>query len=202
MEETTSGIEQAIEAFSKLPGVGKRTAFKLTMHLLRQPVIEGVRLGESILRLVQTVKRCRICQNFTDIDVCRICTDVTRNHSIICVVETIEDLHALEHTRQYRGVYHVLGGLINPMAGIGPGQLQIEKLEARLDHCQEIIMALNATIEGETTAYYLARLVPENVQITTLARGIPLGSELQYTDEMTLIRSLQNRTNYPRQYDL
>ena len=190
-------LERAIEEFSKLPGVGSKTAMRLVLHLLRQDTKSVEAFGQSIIRLRQEVKFCHVCHNISDADVCEICANPRRDHSIVCVVENIQDVMAIEATQQYRGTYHVLGGVISPMDGIGPSDLQIQSLVERVseEDISEVILALSPTLEGDTTNFYLYRkLADSGVKITVIARGVAQNDELQYTDEVTLGRSIINRT--------
>ncbi|WP_433895252.1 recombination mediator RecR [Sphingobacterium mizutaii] len=194
-------LEQAVEEFGKLPGVGKKTALRLVLHLLKQSDAEVSRFTESLDRLKQDIKYCRTCFNISDSEQCEICASLKRDKGLICVVEDTRDVMAIENTNQYSGVYHVLGGLISPMEGIGPTDLKIEGLieRVRSGHVQEVILALSATMEGDTTIFYLYRKLKEfNVQISTIARGIAFGGELEYVDEITLGRSIATRVPYER----
>lgn len=192
-------LERAVEEFSKLPGVGSKTAMRLVLHLLRQDTKSVEVFGQSIIRLRQEVKFCRVCHNISDADVCEICANQRRDHSTVCVVENIQDVMAIEATQQYRGTYHVLGGVISPMDGIGPSDLQIQSLVERVNNedISEVILALSPTLEGDTTNFYLYRkLADSGVKITVIARGVAQNDELQYTDEVTLGRSIINRTPF------
>lgn len=195
-------LENAVNEFASLPGIGKKTAFRLVMHLLRQKESEVERFGESIVKLKKEIKYCKICFNISDNDVCDICSDNSRDRSIVCIVENIRDVIAIEKTGQYRGVYHVLGGIISPMDGIGPSDLNIDQLEEKVKtgNIGEIIFALSTTMEGDTTNYYIyRRLMPYNIKITSLSRGVAIGDELEYTDEITLGRSIVNRMPFELQ---
>ena len=190
-------LERAVEEFAKLPGIGSKTAMRLVLHLLRQDTKAVEMFGQSIIRLRQEVKFCHICHNISDTDTCEICGDPHRDQSCICVVENLQDVMAIENTQQYRGVYHVLGGVISPMDGIGPGDLQVKSLVERVqrDDISEVILALSPTMEGDTTNFYLYRkLADSGVKISVIARGVAQNDELQYTDEVTLGRSIVNRT--------
>ena len=194
-------LERAVEEFSKLPGVGSKTAMRLVLHLLRQDTKSVEAFGQSIIRLRQEVKFCRVCHNISDADVCEICANPRRDHSIVCVVENIQDVMAIEATQQYRGTYHVLGGVISPMDGIGPSDLQIQSLVERVseEDISEVILALSPTLEGDTTNFYLYRkLADSGVKITVIARGVAQNDELQYTDEVTLGRALAGRIPFGR----
>lgn len=190
-------LERAVDEFAKLPGIGSKTAMRLVLHLLRQDVKAVEAFGQSIIRLRQEVKFCHICHNISDTETCDICSNPRRDQSTICVVENIQDVMAIEATQQYRGTYHVLGGVISPMDGIGPSDLHIQSLVERvaLGNISEVILALSPTMEGDTTNFYLYRkLSDSNVKISVIARGIAQNDELQYTDEVTLGRSIVNRT--------
>lgn len=192
-------LEENVRHFASLPGIGRKTALRLVLHLLRKDKADVARFGKDIARLREEIVQCRICHNISDEEVCSICADKRRDEGLICVVENIQDVLALEKTGQYRGRYHVLGGLVSPMDGIGPADLTIDSLEERLKkgHIQELILALSTTMEGDTTNFYLYnRLHRYEVEITTLARGVAVGDELEYTDEITLGRSLINRTPF------
>lgn len=192
-------LEKAVNEFAKLPGIGPRTALRLVLHLLRQNEETVDSFGSSVIRLKHDVKYCRICHNISDTDVCAICADPQRDPSTICVVENIQDVMAIEHTNQYRGVYHVLGGVISPMDGLGPSDLQIESLIDRVKegHISEIVLALSPTMEGDTTCFYIFRKLADcNVRLSIIARGIAQNDELQYTDEVTLGRSIVNRVPF------
>ena len=191
-------LEKAVQEFSKLPGVGRKTALRLVSHLLRQDTDEVLQFTETIARMRQEVKHCSVCHNISDSDVCPICSDPRRDTTTICVVENIQDVMAVENTQQYQGLYHVLGGVISPMDGVGPADLEIESLVERVRQggVKEVILALSSTMEGDTTNFYIFRkLAPyTEVKLTIIARGISVGDELEYTDEVTLGRSILNRT--------
>ncbi len=190
-------IEQAIAEVAKLPGIGKKSALRIVLHLLRQEATETSLLAEALQELRGNIKYCAVCYNISDDEVCTICRSHRRDGAIICVVEDIRDVMAIENTEQYFGKYHVLGGIISPIDGIGPEDLNIEALVKRVagdGQIKEIIIALPSTMEGDTTAFYLSKkLQPYAVKITGIARGVPVGSELEYTDEVTLGRSILNR---------
>ncbi|MHB1922114.1 MAG: recombination mediator RecR [Chitinophagaceae bacterium] len=189
-------IENAVNEFAKLPGIGKKTALRLVLHLLQQQEASVENFGAALIKMRREIRFCRECHNVSDGEVCSICSNPGRQKGTICVVETIRDVIALENTQQFNGVYHVLGGVISPVDGIGPENLQVLSLIARVrDHgIQEVIMAISPTIEGDTTIFYLSRKLQEfQPKITTIARGIAFGGELEYADEMTLARSLSNR---------
>ena len=189
-------LEEAVNEFSTLPGIGHKTALRLVLHLLRQDKASLEKFGKTISRLGSEIRYCRICMNMCDDEICPVCSDSRRDHSVICVVETIKDVMIIENTQQYRGVYHVLGGIISPMDGMGPADLHISALEERMKkgNVRELILALSATMEGDTTNYYIYRkLNSYNPVFSTLARGVSIGDELEYTDEITLGRSIINR---------
>lgn len=190
-------LEKAVGEFSTLPGVGRKTALRLVLHLLRQPVERADLLSEAIHKVRHEIKYCKVCHNISDTEVCSICSDARRDVSTICVVENIQDVMAIENTQQYGGVYHVLGGVISPMDSIGPGDLEIDSLTQRVEAggVKEVILALASTMEGDTTNFYISRrLQPTGVKLSVIARGISVGDELEYTDEVTLGRSIINRT--------
>ena len=193
-------LERAVQEFAKLPGIGRKTALRLVLHLLRQDTDEVMLLTEAIAKMKQEVKRCRVCHNISDSDLCPICSDPRRDAQTICVVENIQDVMAVENTQQFHGLYHVLGGVISPMDGIGPSDLEIESLVQRVSEggVKEVILALSPTMEGDTTNFYIFRkLAPYgDVSISIIARGISVGNELEYTDEVTLGRSILNRTPF------
>lgn len=192
-------LENAVNEFASLPGVGRKTAFRLVMNLLKRDADDVKRFGESIIRLHGNIHYCKICNNISDTAICNICADDRRDRTIICVVENIQDVMAIENTRQYRGLYHVLGGIISPIDGIGPSDLKIDSLEEKIQGggISEVIFALSTTMEGDTTNYYLyKKLSRYNINTTTLARGVAIGDELEYTDEITLGRAINNRNPY------
>ncbi|MBL4710537.1 MAG: recombination protein RecR [Flavobacteriales bacterium] len=192
-------LAAAIEQFSSLPGVGRRTAMRLALFLLKQEKEEVKRFGEAFIKLRNEIQYCEKCYNISDQQTCGICTHPGRDESIICVVEDIRDVMAVENTAQYKGLYHVLGGIISPMDGIGPSDIRIEELVERVSkgEVKEVIMALSTTMEGDTTNFYIfKRLKKFNINISAIARGVSIGDELEYTDELTLGRSLINRVPY------
>ncbi|GGH17113.1 recombination protein RecR [Sphingobacterium alkalisoli] len=194
-------LEQAVDEFGRLPGIGRKTALRLVLHLLKQSDLEVSRFTQSLNNLKENIKYCSTCFNISDEALCEICQSAKRDKSMICVVEDTRDVMAIENTNQYQGVYHVLGGLISPMDGIGPADLKIEGLIDRLRQGEitEVILALSATMEGDTTIFYLYRKLKEfNVQVSTIARGIAFGGELEYVDEITLGRSIATRVPYER----
>lgn len=192
-------MERAVEEMSHLPGIGKRTALRLVLHMLNRPASQTENLALALEHLVQDIQYCEKCHTISDAAVCEICANPLRDSSLVCVVEDVRDVMAIENTGQYRGIYHVLGGRISPMDGIGPGQLQIESLLKRIENelIEEIIFALSSTMEGDTTSYYLYKVLKDtSVKFSTIARGIGVGDELEYADEATLVRSIQNRIPY------
>ena len=190
-------LEKAIDELSKLPGVGKKTALRFVLHLLRQNKEQTLALGNSLIRLRENIMYCRRCHNISDTEVCQICSNTLRDQTIICVVENVQSVLAIENTGQYKGLYHVLGGLISPMDGIGPGDLQIDSLVERAEKepIEEIIFALSPTMEGDTTNFYIPRKLSHlSIRLTALSRGISVGDDLEYADEVTLGRSILART--------
>ena len=196
MQFSSSLLENAVNEFAKLPGIGKKTALRLVLHLLKTDPEKVENLGEAVIRMRKEIKFCQRCFNVADADICSICANSMRHQEIICVVENIRDVIAIESTQQFSGTYHVLGGIISPLDGIGPDQLAIEPLLHRIqkEKTEELIFALNPNIQGDTTIYYIQKkLAGAPIRITTIARGIAFGGELEYADELTLGRSLQNR---------
>jgi recombination protein RecR len=192
-------LERAVQEFSKLPGVGRKTALRLVLHLLRQDMDVVENLSQAIVQMKHKVKHCKMCHNISDSEVCPICSDPRRDRQTICVVENIQDVMAVENTQQFTGLYHVLGGVISPMDGIGPSDLEIDSLVERVSNSdvKEVILALSSTMEGDTTNFYIFRkLASYDVRISIIARGISVGDELEYTDEVTLGRSILNRTPF------
>lgn len=192
-------LEKAVGEFSKLPGIGRKTALRLMLHLLRQPATNMDSLTRALSRMRHEVRYCSVCHNISDTEVCPICSDQRRDRSVICVVENIQDVMAVENTQQFHGLYHVLGGVISPVDGVGPSDLQIASLVERVaqGEVKEVILALGSTMEGDTTNFYISRkLAPYDVALTVLARGISVGDELEYADEVTLGRSIINRTPF------
>lgn len=197
LQFSSSLLENAVTELSRLPGVGRKTALRLALHLLRQEESASEKLGESIIKLRKEIRYCSVCHNISETEICPICASPARDSKVVCVVENINDVMIFERTGQYRGLYHVLNGLISPMDGIGPDQLEIASLVSRIktNDIEEVILALSATMEGDTTNYYIYRLLGQTgVKITQLARGVAIGNEIEYTDEVTLGRSLVNRT--------
>jgi recombination protein RecR len=196
-------LENAVNEFAKLPGIGRKTALRLVLHLLRQDEATVDNFGNAIMRLRHDIKYCKVCHNISDTDTCALCADTTRDSSTICVVENVREVMAVEATGQFRGLYHVLGGVISPMDGIGPADLEIESLVQRVAEggVKEIILALSATMEGDTTNFNIfGKRAPYDVRIPLIARGVSVGDELQYTDEITLGRSILNRTPFSDSY--
>ena len=196
MQFASSLLENAVNEFAKLPGIGKKTALRMVLHLLKQDEATTENFSEVIARMRKEIKFCQRCHNVSDADICSICANSMRNQRVICVVENIRDVIAIENTQQFSGTYHILGGIISPLDGIGPDQLQIESLIQRIqkEQTEELIFALSPNIQGDTTIYYIQKKIKDlNCNITTIARGIAFGGELEYADELTLGRSLQNR---------
>ena len=192
-------LEDAVNEFAKLPGIGRKTALRLVLYLLKQETEEVNHFGETMIKLRNEIKYCTSCNNISDTEVCNICADNSRDHSIICIVENIQDVLSIENTQQYNGIYHVLGGIISPMDGMGPGELKLDTLEEKISKAEvkEIIFALSTTMEGDTTNFYIYRkfkMYP--IKISTIARGVSIGDELEYADEITLGRSILNRTPF------
>ena len=192
-------LENAVNEFAKLPGIGRKSALRLVLHLLKQDIQDVEIFGNSLIQLRSEIKHCKICHNISDTDICSICANPSRNPSIICVVENIKDVMSIENTQQFKGLYHVLGGIISPMDCIGPSDLEIDSLVSRVTegNTEEVILALSTTMEGDTTNFFIyKKLKNTSVKISTLARGVSIGDELEYTDEVTLGRSIVNRTNF------
>ena len=191
-------LESAVQEFSKLPGIGRKTALRLVLYLLKRDPAEAQQFGEAIIKLRNEIQYCHTCHNISETDTCPICANPNRDPSIVCVVENVKDVMSIENTHQHHGLYHVLGGLISPMDGIGPQDIEIDSLVQRVAQggISEVILALSATMEGDTTNFYIfRRLAPyPDVKITMLARGVSVGNEIEYTDELTLGRSILNRT--------
>jgi recombination protein RecR len=196
MQLPSSLLENAVNEFSRLPGIGKKTALRLVLHLLKQEIGEVQQFGDTIAKMRRDIRFCQRCYNISDADICSICANSMRNQRLICVVENIRDVIAIETTQQFSGTYHILGGIISPLDGIGPDQLNIESLVHRIakEETEELIFALNPNIQGDTTIYYIQKKIKHlPCKITTIARGIAFGGELEYADELTLGRSLTNR---------
>lgn len=203
-EYASTLLETAVNELSRLPGIGRKTALRLALHILRQDEKYGIELGEAIINLRNGIRYCTTCHNISETDTCPICSNPSRDASTVCVVESVKDVMSFENTRQFNGFYHVLGGVISPMDGIGPDQLEIESLVERVANggVKEVILALSATMEGETTNFYIyRRLGTLPVKITQLARGVSVGNEIEYTDEITLGRSLLNRTLFSESFN-
>ena len=198
-EFTSQVLETAVTELSRLPGIGRKTALRLALHMLRRDEREVTALGEAIIRLRREISYCRECHNISENDLCPFCASPLRDHRTVCVVENVKDVMSIENTGQYKGVYHVLGGLISPIDGIGPDSLEIGSLVERVGRgdIDEVILALSPTMEGDTTNFYIFRkLSPSDVKLTQLARGMSIGNEIEYTDEVTLGRSLLNRVPF------
>jgi len=192
-------LENAVNEFAKLPGIGRKSALRLVLHLLKQDVQEVELFGNSLIQLRSEIKHCKICHNISDTDLCSVCANPSRNPSLICVVENIKDVMSIENTHQFNGLYHVLGGIISPMDGVGPSDLEIESLVKRAEEgtIEEVILALSTTMEGDTTNFFIfKKLKNTTIKISTLARGVSIGDELEYTDEVTLGRSIVNRMSF------
>ncbi|WP_305140370.1 recombination mediator RecR [uncultured Muribaculum sp.] len=203
-EYASTLLETAVNELSRLPGIGRKTALRLALHILRQDEKYGIELGEAIINLRNGIRYCTTCHNISETDTCPICSNPSRDASTVCVVESVKDVMSFENTRQFNGLYHVLGGVISPMDGIGPDQLEIESLVERVANggVKEVVLALSATMEGETTNFYIyRRLGTLPVKITQLARGVSVGNEIEYTDEITLGRSLLNRTLFSESFN-
>ena len=196
MEFSSKLLERAVNEMAQLPGIGKRTALRLVLHLLKQPVEQTQFLTQALTAMREEIKFCKSCHNISDVEVCEICSNPSRNHKIICVVEDVRDVMAIENTNQFKGIYHVLGGKISPIDGIGPSQLTISSLveKVRSGQVEELIFALSSTMEGDTTNFYIFKQVKDfEVRISAIARGIAVGDELEYADEVTLGRSILHR---------
>ncbi len=201
MQFSSKLIEDAVNQISKLPGIGKKTALRLVLHLLKKEEVETIALSEALTKLRTEIRYCQICHNISDKEICAICTSHRRDQSTICIVENLPDLMAIENTAQYSGVYHILGGIISPIDGVGPNDLKIESLIQRVNNnsISEIILALSPTMEGDTTSFYITKkLKSNNIKVSTIARGVPIGGELEYTDEITLGRSILSRVDYEK----
>ncbi|MDR1653362.1 MAG: recombination mediator RecR [Prevotellaceae bacterium] len=192
-------LKNAVLSFTELPGIGQKTALRLVLHLLRQPRENVENFGHAIVTLRSEIKYCKKCHNISDTEICDICSNKQRQTDILCVVENVQDVMAIENTQQYKGLYHVLGGVISPMDGISPGSLEIESLAKRIlpENIREVILALSTTMEGDTTNFYIYKKIAHlGIKITTIARGIAVGDELEYADEITLGRSILNRIDF------
>lgn len=200
---SSSLLENAVNEFAKLPGIGRKTALRLVLHILKQTEQEVDTFGNAFIQLRKEIVYCKVCHNISDTDICHICSNPSRDGETICVVENIKDVMSIENTQQFRGLYHVLGGIISPMDGIGPNDLEIESLLQRVvnENVKEVVLALSTTMEGDTTNFYIFRkLGATNVKITTIARGIAIGDELEYADEITLGRSILNRVEFTNSF--
>lgn len=201
MEFSSKLIEKAVNEMAQLPGIGKRTALRLVLHLLKQPKDQSVFLAQALVTMREEIKYCKSCHNISDSEICEICANANRNHQIICVVEDIRDVMAIENTGQFKGIYHVLGGKISPIDGVGPSQLTISTLveKAKLGQVSEIIFALSSTMEGDTTNFYIYKQISDlKIIVSTIARGIAVGDELEYADEVTLGRSILQRVPFEK----
>lgn len=199
MKFSSQTLEKAVEALATLPSVGRKTALRLAIHLVQDATDKGEKIAEALVQLAKNIKYCSRCYNISDHEVCDICTELYRNKELVCVVESVRDVMAIEETGQFRGLYHVLGGVISPMDGIGPSDLHIDALVSRVaqGEIKELIMAISPTIEGETTIYYVSKKLADfPVDISTIARGVSFGGDLEYADELTLGRSIIARTPY------
>lgn len=197
----SSLLEKAVSEFAKLPGIGRKTALRLVLFMLKRSDSEVDMFSDAITRIKRDIKYCKVCHNISDTEICPICADKRRDGAVVCIVENIQDVMAVENTQQFHGLYHVLGGVISPMDGVGPSELQIESLVNRVSagDIKEVILALSSTMEGDTTGFYISRkLASLNVKMSVIARGISVGNELEYTDEVTLGRSILNRTPFQK----
>jgi recombination protein RecR len=204
MEFSSKLLEKAVNEMAQLPGIGKRTALRLVLHLLKQPKEQTVFLTQALLTMREEIKFCESCNNISDVSICEICSNKNRNHEIICVVEDVRDVMAIENTGQYKGIYHVLGGKISPIDGVGPSQLKIVNLVEKVKNgtVKEIIFALSATMEGDTTNFYIYKQIKDqDIKTSTIARGISVGDELEYADEVTLGRSILQRVPFENSFN-
>jgi recombination protein RecR len=205
MKFSSKTLEKAVDALSLLPSIGRKSALRLALHLADNDTEKKDKIIAAIAALRDDLKSCKECHNFSDTDVCDICSDTLRNHKTICVVESVKDVMAIENTQQFSGVYHVLGGVISPLEGVGPEDLNIDSLVLRInseEDIDELIMAISPTIEGDTTIYYISKLLEGKVKVSTIARGVSFGGELEYADELTLGRSIHSRTVYNQEISL
>lgn len=196
-------LEEAVEEFASLPGIGRKTALRLVLYLLKQDNVIVERFGNTIMKMKKEILHCSICHNISDTEICNICSDNYRDHELVCVVENIRDVMSIENTQQYSGIYHVLGGIISPIDGIGPADLQIDSLveKAEKNNIREVILALSTTMEGDTTNFYIYKKLKNTpVIVSTLARGVSIGDDLEYADEITLGRSILNRTKFEESF--
>ena len=203
MEFSSKLLEKAVNEMAQLPGIGKRTALRLVLHLLKQPEEQTQFLSQALVSMREDIKFCAKCHNISDVEVCEICANPSRNHKIICVVEDVRDVMAIENTSQFKGVYHVLGGKISPIDGVGPSQLNINSLVSKVqyDSIEEVIFALSSTMEGDTTNFYIFKQIKEfGVKTSTIARGIAVGDELEFADEVTLGRSIVHRVPFENSF--
>jgi len=194
-------IQNAVDELARLPGIGRKTALRLVLHLLKEETTDTRSLAEALVKMREDITYCKNCHNISDTEICNICANPLRDHYLLCVVSDIRDVIAIENTGQYKGIYHVLGGVISPIEGIGPSDLTIASLVERLGNAEikEVVLAISPTMEGDTTAFYITRKLRDfNIRITTIARGVPVGGELEYTDEITLGRSIIERTSYSK----
>jgi recombination protein RecR len=201
MEFPSKLIENAVDELAKLPGIGRKTALRLVLHLLKEETTETQSLSDALVKMREDITYCKNCHNISDTEICNICANPLRDRSLLCVVSDIRDVIAIENTGQYKGLYHVLGGVISPIEGIGPADLTIGSLVERLadGEVKEVVLAISPTMEGDTTAFYITRKLRDfKVRITSIARGVPVGGELEYTDEITLGRSIIERTSYSK----
>lgn len=199
MEFSSKLLEKAVNEMAQLPGIGKRTALRLVLHLLKQPVEQTQFLSQALTTMREEIKFCKSCHNISDVEVCEICNNSARNHKIICVVEDVRDVMAIENTNQFKGIYHVLGGKISPIDGVGPSQLNIHSLveKVKSGQIEELIFALSSTMEGDTTNFYIYKQIKDyEIKTSTIARGIAVGDELEYADEVTLGRSILHRVPF------
>lgn len=201
MKFSSKYLENLVEQFSSLPSIGKRTALRLALHLVQDEFGKSEKIAQAMLDMKQNIKRCKCCNNLSDEELCDICKDSSRRKEVLCVVESIRDVMAIEETGQFSGYYHVLGGVISPMDGVGPGDLSIDMLVDRIrqDHIEELILAVSPTIEGDTTIFYISKLLSDvEVKMSTIARGVAFGGELEYADEITLGKSIVSRIPYEK----
>lgn len=204
MKYSSKILEEAVEAMSALPSIGKKSALRLILHLASNKGQKKQRLVKAIQALETDLKTCKICHNYSDVPTCDICTDPTRTKRMLCLVSSVKDVMAIENTQQYSGMYHILGGVISPLEGVGPDDLNIDSLIERIrdENIEEIIMALSPSIEGDTTVFYISKLLGNSIKISSIARGVSFGGELEYADEITLGRSIHSRTDYNKEITL
>lgn len=201
MKYSSKILEKAVEALNSLPSIGKKSALRMVLHLAGNNGDKKQKIIEALQGLIEDLKTCSVCSNYSDTEICDICSDPARNKNLICIVELVKDVMAIENTQQFSGVYHVLGGVISPLEGIGPEDLNIQSLLDRISgqEIDELIMAISPSIEGDTTIYYISKLIGSSVKISTIARGVSFGGELEYADEMTLGRSIHGRVDYNKE---